>query len=50
MNTKLILDATRPAPPATFPARAKVPADVVRSYEDPSRFLQPWAWRGEAGR
>jgi 2,5-furandicarboxylate decarboxylase 1 len=42
MNTKLILDATRPAPPATFPARAQVPSDVVRSYEDPQRFLQAW--------
>ncbi|MBI3078684.1 MAG: UbiD family decarboxylase [Deltaproteobacteria bacterium] len=29
MNTKLILDATRPAPPAKFPKRAVVPKEIT---------------------
>ena len=29
METKMILDLTKPAPPTTFPARCRVPPDVV---------------------
>jgi UbiD family decarboxylase len=50
LNTKLILDATRPAPPATFPTRAQVPADVVQSFDDPARLLQPWKRENGGGR
>ena len=32
MSTKLIIDATKPAPPTDFPKRALVPADVVEQH------------------
>jgi 2,5-furandicarboxylate decarboxylase 1 len=43
MNTKMILDATKPAPPGTFPERARVAPDVVRSF-NLSEYLEPWPW------
>jgi 2,5-furandicarboxylate decarboxylase 1 len=49
LNTKLVLDATRPAPPARFPARAQVPAAVVDGFGDPSGFLRPWKRESAAG-
>jgi 2,5-furandicarboxylate decarboxylase 1 len=33
MNTKLIMDATKPLPPAEFPPRAQVPADILASID-----------------
>lgn len=43
METKMILDCTRPAPPATFPPRAQVPPDVVARVkpDDVLRDYQP---------
>ena len=40
MSTKLIIDATRPAPPTDFPKRALVPADVVEKMV-PEQYLEP---------
>ena len=37
MQTKLIMDATRPTPPAYFPPVAKVPAEVVDRISDDQR-------------
>jgi 2,5-furandicarboxylate decarboxylase 1 len=39
METKMILDCTKPAPPATFPPRCQVPADVVERVE-PDKVLK----------
>jgi 2,5-furandicarboxylate decarboxylase 1 len=33
METKMIMDCTRPAPPATFPPKCRVPPDVVERVE-----------------
>jgi 2,5-furandicarboxylate decarboxylase 1 len=33
METKMIFDCTRPAPPETFPPMCRVPADVVSRVE-----------------
>jgi 2,5-furandicarboxylate decarboxylase 1 len=33
METKMILDCTKPAPPATFPPKCEVPKDVVERVE-----------------
>jgi 2,5-furandicarboxylate decarboxylase 1 len=33
METKLIFDCTKPAPPATFPPICRVPPDVVKRVE-----------------
>jgi 2,5-furandicarboxylate decarboxylase 1 len=33
MNTKIIMDATKPLPPAEFPPRAQVPADLLASID-----------------
>jgi 2,5-furandicarboxylate decarboxylase 1 len=41
METKLILDCTRPAPPATFPPKCQVPPDVVERV-DPAKLLKPY--------
>jgi 2,5-furandicarboxylate decarboxylase 1 len=41
MATKLILDATKPAPPTTFPPRALVPADVVERMR-PEEYLEEY--------
>jgi 2,5-furandicarboxylate decarboxylase 1 len=40
MNTKVIIDATKPAPPTEFPTRALVPADVVAKMV-PEEYLEP---------
>ena len=40
MNTKVIIDATKPAPPTDFPKRALVPADVVERMV-PEEYLEP---------
>jgi 2,5-furandicarboxylate decarboxylase 1 len=40
MNTKMIIDATKPAPPTDFPKRALVPADVVARMV-PEQYLEP---------
>jgi 2,5-furandicarboxylate decarboxylase 1 len=40
MSTKLILDATKPAPPTEFPKRAVVPPAVVERM-DPDEYLEP---------
>jgi 2,5-furandicarboxylate decarboxylase 1 len=40
MSTKIIIDATKPAPPTDFPKRALVPADVVERM-DPETYLEP---------
>ena len=40
MQTKVIIDATRPAPPTDFPKRALVPADVVARMV-PEDYLEP---------
>jgi hypothetical protein len=39
-NTKVIIDATKPAPPTEFPRRALVPADVVAKMV-PEEYLEP---------
>jgi 2,5-furandicarboxylate decarboxylase 1 len=39
METKLILDCTKPAPPATFPPKCEVPKDVVESV-DPASLVK----------
>jgi 2,5-furandicarboxylate decarboxylase 1 len=39
METKMILDCTKPAPPATFPPKCEVPKDVVERVE-PDRVLK----------
>lgn len=41
MTTKMILDATKPAPPAEFPERAMVPAEVLDRI-DLKEYLQPY--------
>jgi 2,5-furandicarboxylate decarboxylase 1 len=41
MQTKLIMDATRPAPPAYFPPMAKVPEEVVANI-DLDEYLEPF--------
>jgi 2,5-furandicarboxylate decarboxylase 1 len=41
MQTKLIMDATRPTPPAYFPPVAKVPAEVTDKI-DLNDYLQPF--------
>lgn len=41
METKLIIDCTRPAPPATFPPACRVPPEVVERV-NPSAVLKPW--------
>ncbi len=33
METKMIMDCTRPAPPATFPPRCRVPPDVIERVQ-----------------
>jgi 2,5-furandicarboxylate decarboxylase 1 len=38
METKMILDCTKPAPPATFPPACRVPPDVVERVQ-PSDVL-----------
>jgi hypothetical protein len=40
MNTKMIIDATKPAPPTDFPKRALVPAEVVARMV-PDQYLEP---------
>ena len=40
MNTKMIIDATKPAPPTYFPTRALVPANVVAKMV-PETYLEP---------
>jgi 2,5-furandicarboxylate decarboxylase 1 len=40
METKMILDCTKPAPPATFPPKCEVPADVVERV-DPDAVVKP---------
>ena len=40
MSTKLIIDATKPAPPTDFPKRALVPAAVVDQMK-PDLYLEP---------
>jgi 2,5-furandicarboxylate decarboxylase 1 len=40
MNTKVIIDATKPAPPTDFPKRALVPAEVVERMV-PEDYLEP---------
>jgi 2,5-furandicarboxylate decarboxylase 1 len=39
LETKLIFDCTRPAPPAKFPPTAKIPRDLVDSL-DPDRYVR----------
>jgi 2,5-furandicarboxylate decarboxylase 1 len=41
METKLIFDCTRPAPPATFPPMCHVPADVVERVQ-PDQVLEDY--------
>jgi 2,5-furandicarboxylate decarboxylase 1 len=41
METKLIIDCTRPAPPATFPPACRVPPDVVERVQ-PGSVLKDW--------
>jgi 2,5-furandicarboxylate decarboxylase 1 len=41
METKMIFDCTRPAPPATFPPACKVPPDVVERVE-PEKLLKDY--------
>lgn len=41
METKLIFDCTRPAPPATFPPMCKVPPDVVERVK-PEELLEDY--------
>jgi hypothetical protein len=41
MQTKLIMDATKPTPPAYFPPVAKVPAEVMAGI-DLADYLQPF--------
>lgn len=41
METKLIFDCTRPAPPATFPPMCHVPADVVERVQ-PDKVLEDY--------
>lgn len=41
LNTKLILDATKPCPPAPFPERADVPPDLLRSL-NLSEYVEPY--------
>jgi 2,5-furandicarboxylate decarboxylase 1 len=41
MTTKMILDATRPAPPADFPKRAVVPEEVLQDIHL-DRYLEPF--------
>jgi hypothetical protein len=43
METKLILDATIPAPPTAFPRRAKVTPKVVASIK-PEEYIDKFAW------
>jgi hypothetical protein len=40
MSAKVIIDATKPAPPTDFPKRALVPADVVEKMR-PEDYLEP---------
>jgi 2,5-furandicarboxylate decarboxylase 1 len=41
METKLIIDCTRPAPPATFPPACRVPPDVVERV-NPGSVVKAW--------
>ncbi|MBI2879963.1 MAG: UbiD family decarboxylase [Candidatus Tectomicrobia bacterium] len=42
MNTKMILDATKPAPPAPFPERAQVPGEWVDRI-NLKAYIRPWS-------
>ncbi|MDP6618484.1 MAG: UbiD family decarboxylase, partial [Nitrospinota bacterium] len=42
MNTKVIMDATRPAPPTEFPKRAQVPPEWIEKI-DLANYIKPWA-------
>ena len=44
METKMILDCTKPAPPITFPPACRVPPDVVERVE-PGRLIKALASR-----
>jgi 2,5-furandicarboxylate decarboxylase 1 len=41
MNTKVIMDATKPAPPTPFPERAQVPKEWLDRI-DLESYLRPW--------
>ncbi len=41
MNTKVIMDATRPAPPTPFPERAQVPPKWIEQI-DLKDYIKPW--------
>ena len=41
METKLIIDCTRPAPPATFPPACRVPPDVIERV-NPAGVVKDW--------
>ena len=41
METKLILDLTRPAPPEKFPPMCRVPTEIAARV-DPAAVLRPW--------
>lgn len=49
MNTKVIIDATKPAPPTPFPQRAMVPEDVLQRMR-PDEFLEEYARAGQPAR
>jgi len=42
MNTKVILDATKPAPPTPFPERAQAPTEWVERI-DLKEYIRPWS-------
>ncbi|MFQ5912443.1 MAG: UbiD family decarboxylase [Nitrospinota bacterium] len=42
MNTKVIVDATKPVPPTPFPERAQVPGEWVEKI-DLKEYILPWA-------
>lgn len=44
MNTKVIIDATKPAPPTSFPPRAMVPAEVLERMR-PEEYLEDYVGR-----
>ena len=39
METKMILDCTKPAPPATFPPACRVPPEVVERVQPASHVI-----------
>ena len=43
METKLIFDATIPAPPTYFPCRARVPTEIVDSI-NPEEYIEKFVW------